>query len=888
MKKVIGILVVILVMALCFTVFTACDSNKKAEEIKEYTISFSANGGTGEMADVKIVAGNQFTLPECTFDAPEGKQFKGWAVGSRSAGTLNKPGDKVVIKIDTDIYAVWDLATYEVSFDANGGTGTMAPVTRSGSYTLPTCTFNAPTGKIFAGWAIGSKESTQVKAAGEIIKITADTVIYALWDFRCIVVFDENGGTGEMAYVKTFGEFTLPECTFTPPQGMQFKGWAYEDDGDVITTQTINITETIILYAIWENIIYNVTFNSNGGTGTMQAVQTTWDYELPECTFIAPTDKYFVGWALSATGDPMFVTNYPVYEDTELFAIWATAADFSEIAMTNFLREVDDGNYVISANGYLTVSVYQDCIAHYGFTGNANDNFVVMSVDGEAFYCEYEDNAFDYNSLMYVTKGTALQAADERLPSYFKNATGNVWDVFTNDSANPLKFISTHEKAIGLFKFYAGISNGVSAPVVTEVDMIFNSVNPSSVQLQATFETDPGSSVISTVTITFGNAVAEEVALAWIGSEDRQMPEAPTDWGSFLTIINTVFLPGYADIALPFPTFASYATSFEYDGEPMSDNGNIIIKDPKAGLLDYLQYASLLLENGFTITNPDEPVVRIFRKLIREETKCYSYIALEFTDADGITVTCHKEYEFTTYDSLDDINAVLVDKGFKQFDGSTLSNFEAKDVKNAQKEEINSVFLHNYDLFLEVTCTYESQSDVENLLQSYTNSLINDLSFVFVDGEIDDWQLKNTNGEKSFRYAFLGNNVLSMLFKSEAYITPSDTNTILAGDGFPTLNAEHIVSSKDVTNYYRLQHGKNWDKAMEVSISYDTGEACTADMQTFANAISEQQYAMDDQGKTGVVKSLVFYKESEGKVIGLDYEENATSAIFLFVVIHQE
>ena len=877
MKKVISILVVILVLVLCFTVVTACDSNKKAPEIKEYTISFLANGGTGEMADVKITAGEQLTLPECRFDAPEGKQFKGWAVGSRSAGTLNKPGDKVLIKQDTEIYSVWDLAYYEVSFDANGGTGTMAPVSRAGSYTLPTCTFEAPTGKIFAGWAIGSKESTQVKAAGEIIKITDDIVIYALWDFRCIVAFSENGGTGEMAHVKTFGEYELPACTFTPPQGKTFKGWAYESDGAVITTQTINVTQTILLYAIWEDVIYNVTFNPNGGTGTMQAVQTTWDYVLPACTFTAPDDKYFVGWALSATGNPMFVTNYSIYEDTELFAIWATAADFSEIAMTNFLKEVDDGNYIISATGYLTVTVYQDCLVHFGLTGNPNDNFVVMSVDGESFYCEYEDNVFDYDTLVYATKGTALKAADERLPSYFKNATGNVWDVFTNDLTNPLKFTSTHAKVINLFKFYAGISNGIGAPVVTEVDMNFNSVNPSSVQLQATFETDPGSSVISTVNITFGNATAEPVALAWIESEDRQMPEAPTDWGSFLTTINTVFLPGYADIALPFPTFATYATSFEYDGEPMSDNGNIIIKDPKAGLLNYLQYASLLLDNGFTITNPDEPVVRIFRKLIREETKCYSYIALEYTDADGITVTCHKEYEYTAYNSLDDINAVLADKGFKQLNGSVLSNFGAKDVKNAEKEELS--FLFNYDLFLEVTCTYESQSDVETLLGSYTNSLINDLSFVFVDDENDYWQLKNTSGVKSFRYAFLGNNVLSMLFKSEAYITPANTNTLLEDNHFPAIDSTKITSSKDIAMNKNIMSNQNYEKYICVNIEFGSDSECQAYLGNYMMTLSDNGFVPQNNDAFTLINSTY------NIIVHIEYIENAEDAILDFIVL---
>ena len=38
--------------------------------------------------------------------------------------------------------------TYTVSFDANGGTGTMADVTGvTSSYTLPACTFTAPAGQ---------------------------------------------------------------------------------------------------------------------------------------------------------------------------------------------------------------------------------------------------------------------------------------------------------------------------------------------------------------------------------------------------------------------------------------------------------------------------------------------------------------------------------------------------------------------------------------------------------------------------------------------------------------------------------------------------------------------------------------------------------------------
>ena len=59
--------------------------------------------------------------------------------------------------------------TYTVSFDANGGTGTMADVTGvSGEYTLPANGFTAPAGKQFKAWSVGGVE----KAAGDKITIT--------------------------------------------------------------------------------------------------------------------------------------------------------------------------------------------------------------------------------------------------------------------------------------------------------------------------------------------------------------------------------------------------------------------------------------------------------------------------------------------------------------------------------------------------------------------------------------------------------------------------------------------------------------------------------------------------------------------------------------------
>ena len=72
-------------------------------------------------------------------------------------------------------------ATYTVSFNANGGTGTMAEVTGvSGAYTLPANGFTAPDGKRFVGWAT-SAGGTAI-AAGGTITVSANVTLYAIWE----------------------------------------------------------------------------------------------------------------------------------------------------------------------------------------------------------------------------------------------------------------------------------------------------------------------------------------------------------------------------------------------------------------------------------------------------------------------------------------------------------------------------------------------------------------------------------------------------------------------------------------------------------------------------------------------------------------------------------
>ena len=67
-----------------------------------------------------------------------------------------------------------------ISFDANGGSGTMEFLTASTgeTFTFPTCTFTGPDGKIFAGWKVGD----HTYSVGDVIKVNTDLKVSAIWE----------------------------------------------------------------------------------------------------------------------------------------------------------------------------------------------------------------------------------------------------------------------------------------------------------------------------------------------------------------------------------------------------------------------------------------------------------------------------------------------------------------------------------------------------------------------------------------------------------------------------------------------------------------------------------------------------------------------------------
>ncbi|WP_022762405.1 fibronectin type III domain-containing protein [Butyrivibrio sp. AD3002] len=100
-------------------------------------------------------------------------------LGENTSSTKNIPsagGDVSAIEFtSTQSQPEPQPVTRTITFDANGGTGTMdaVTVTDGSQYTLPENKFTPPTNKEFDKWDKG--------AAGAVITITEDTTIKALW-----------------------------------------------------------------------------------------------------------------------------------------------------------------------------------------------------------------------------------------------------------------------------------------------------------------------------------------------------------------------------------------------------------------------------------------------------------------------------------------------------------------------------------------------------------------------------------------------------------------------------------------------------------------------------------------------------------------------------------
>ena len=147
------------------------------EDAVEYTVYFESNGGEGSMTPVVLLQGTAYEISDCDFTY-ENHSFLCWMTSDRIE---YYPGDPIEISSDITLFAQWegiDVISYIVTFDANGGDGSMDSITASdATFSVPDCEFTYEN-HVFSVWM---DEYGATYKVGEAIEISNDLTLYAVW-----------------------------------------------------------------------------------------------------------------------------------------------------------------------------------------------------------------------------------------------------------------------------------------------------------------------------------------------------------------------------------------------------------------------------------------------------------------------------------------------------------------------------------------------------------------------------------------------------------------------------------------------------------------------------------------------------------------------------------
>nr|MCR5623609.1 InlB B-repeat-containing protein [Lachnospiraceae bacterium] len=236
-------------------------------QLARYIVNFETNGGTNQPNQYVTYSGTYGSLP---IPSKTGYTFEGWYADKNLSTKVTKD-TKITTEGNRTLYAKWTPITYKISFNANGGSGSMSDITATYDTSIK-LTSNAfsKTGYTFMGWsdsANGSVKYANQASVKNLGSAAGDKItLYAKWGSNTYnVKFNGNGSTGGSMSNQTFAydvSQKLNANKFTKT-GYIFAGWALSASGNKAygdAATVVNLTGTnngtVNLYAKWTPITY--------------------------------------------------------------------------------------------------------------------------------------------------------------------------------------------------------------------------------------------------------------------------------------------------------------------------------------------------------------------------------------------------------------------------------------------------------------------------------------------------------------------------------------------------------------------------------------------------------------------------------------------------------
>ena len=290
-----------------------------------YTVSFNANGGTGAPSSQTKWYGTNLTLSS-TKPTKTGYSFTKWNTKSDGSGTSYYPGGTYSSNSGATLYAIWAPNTYTVSYNLNGGTGSISNQTKIHNQTLTlTSTKPSRTNYEFVGWNTQSNGGGTTYLPGSSYTSNSEIVLYAIWEIayqkptitnlkivRCDSSGNQDDITGQYAKVTFDWSCFQDGITSNPVSSVVIDGTSIS--GVSGTTGTIN---TVIggSYNVDTSytIIVEVTDSKSG--------KTTYSRLLPSVAY--PIDFLYGGKGVAigkvASKQNVFDIHWPIHTDDFIY-----------------------------------------------------------------------------------------------------------------------------------------------------------------------------------------------------------------------------------------------------------------------------------------------------------------------------------------------------------------------------------------------------------------------------------------------------------------------------------------------------------------------------------------------------------------------------------------
>lgn len=156
-----------------------------------------------------------------------------------------------------------------VTYDVNGGTGSIDPVTVDSGTEITLndgSTITPPTNKEFIGWCEATTPTEQKPLLTGKYTVTKNVTLYAIYELlKVTLTYDYNGGADNEGHTSSSSEYEIgtivqlgidPVCSdWTVPEGKEFGYWSLtsgDDSPSPVTTVTMNADTTV--YIIWKDI----------------------------------------------------------------------------------------------------------------------------------------------------------------------------------------------------------------------------------------------------------------------------------------------------------------------------------------------------------------------------------------------------------------------------------------------------------------------------------------------------------------------------------------------------------------------------------------------------------------------------------------------------------